>query len=600
MSAPTVNSGHTTQTSTAEKHGVTTPTHSEGDLIFIFAGIDEGAGAVTMTKPTGFSVAYENMHCYGSHVRASLWYIVASASEPSSYLWTSSATEESLSIAWSVSGHDGIDLTSGSSTGNGSTVTCLSVTTTVANTLVLRLIHTDQDTLSHELESGYTWIDSYASSGVATLSVQHIAQATAGSTGNATLTLGVTDEWGGRTVAIKPGITPDPPQNYHKIEQLTEQSTTSTTFIDISNTTLTFTPNDTSEIWMIFASGVCRSSATVEESFEMRLLIGGVEEDLWSHQNLDATSPNGGGFLVFDRITGTVSEQTVKLQFRAISGTCYADNLRIVAARVPDNADFQFYQSDGITATTGANVTIGTMSFTPSSSGNYYIIGSVKHREYPGGTTSEAWFEGADSVLHPDAATGTHHSCARDPWNPATYIWRENLAASLQTFNIRFTSSNAGVDQSEHRYRKFMAFREDAWDDADYSLSAGLSTSTSGTFATKNSVTTATPPEEREYISFQTARISGASTAGTVRKSGELRIGGSTMVQTNHRISRDGTATQGYHHTIGLADVRSESGAVTYDNGFLSPDAISVECAESAIVVLRYASTGGQTHQMML
>ena len=38
----------------------------------------------------------------------------------------------------------------------------------------------------------------------------------------------------------------------------------------------------------------------------------------------------------------------------------------------------------------------------------------------------------------------------------------------------------------------------------------------------------------------------------------------------------------------GYADAFNESNAVTYYNGFLSPDGIVVQCAESAIVVLGF------------
>lgn len=391
--------------------------------------------------------------------------------------------------------------------------------------------------------------------------------------------------------------------NFYKVEQLTEQSTTSTTFIDVPGCTLTFAPESTSETWMIFASGVCRSSSNTEQAFEMRLTVDGVEEDLWSHQNNTATTPNGAGFLVFDRISGVDTLQTIKVQYRALTGTVYCDDVRVVAALVPDGADFQYYESDGIVSSTGSNLTLGSLTFTPSSTGNYFIIGSIKHREHPSGSTSQTWFEGSDGSLHPNAPSGVYHSNAREPWNPNTCVWRENLTATSKTFNIRFTSSGSGSQASEHRYRKFMAFREDAWDTSNYNLAATNSTTTSGTYVQKNSITTTAPPVAQDYLSIQTARIGGGSTSTSVQKSGELRIGGSALVRTNHRINRNDSNTQGYHHTIGLVDVRNTASALTYENGYLSPNAISVSCAESAIVILRYAApvTGPvQTHQIMM
>lgn len=390
--------------------------------------------------------------------------------------------------------------------------------------------------------------------------------------------------------------------NYYKVEQLTEQSTTSTTFVDVPGTTLNFTPDSTSQIWMIFASGVCRSSSTSEQSHEIRLLINGTEEDLWSHQVTSTAPAYGGGYLIFDRITGVNTLQTVKIQYRALAGTVRTNTIRVVAALVPENADFQYFQSNGIVSSTGTNLDIGSLTFTPSSTGNYFIIGSIKHREHPSGSTSQAWFESAGGGLHPNAPAGVYHSNAREPWNPTTYMWRENLTATSKTFRVRFTSSGSGSQTSEHRYRKFMIFREDAWETSNYDLSAAQSTTTGATFLVKNSLTTTAPPSARDYISFQMARISGNSTGSTQQKSGELRIGGSQKVRTNHTISRNGSNTQGYHHTIGLVDVANQSGAVTYENGFLSPNGITIQCAESSIVVLRYSvpTTVTQTHQMMM
>lgn len=389
--------------------------------------------------------------------------------------------------------------------------------------------------------------------------------------------------------------------NSYRVVQLSEQSTTSTTFVDVPSTTLTFTPNNTSEIWMIFVTGICRSSSTSEQSMEMRLTINGIEEDLWGHQNLNSSTPNGAGFLIFDRITGTTAEQTVAVQFRAIVGTCYATTIRLIAARLPSNSDFQYMESNSTISSSGSNLNLNSLTFTPTSSGNYIIFGSIKHRETPGGSTSQAWFEGSDAVKHPDNSSNIYHSNARASWNPASYAWRENLTAVSKTFKVGFTSSNSGSEASEHRYRKLMAFREDAFDGSSYDLSASESSTTASAFQLKNSLTVSAPPMEQEYLIIQNIRIGGNDTGGTKQKSGELRIGGSTMIQTNHRINRPNEATQGYHHTASLVEIRNESTSITYDNGFLSPNADVIYGAESVIIVLRYAPTApAQTHQMIL
>jgi len=204
FSTPTINAGHTVQSSAnpLTNHSVDSPTHSEGDLIFIFAAIESNNGA-TMTAPSGFSSAYQNHATYLDQSRGSCWYKTASGSEPSSYTWTSDVAEGSASIAWSVSGHDGgIDSVSGSATGNGSSATALSVTTASDNALVMRCLHTDSDTLSHNTATGHTFVESVNPTGAVSISVQYEVQTTAGSTGNASIGMSAADEWGARTVSV--------------------------------------------------------------------------------------------------------------------------------------------------------------------------------------------------------------------------------------------------------------------------------------------------------------------------------------------------------------------------------------------------------------
>ena len=111
-----------------------------------------------------------------------------------------------------------------------------------------------------------------------------------------------------------------PTARWYKAEQLVEQSTGSAAFVDVPGTTLTFTPGDASETWLIFVSGVVRSSSNNATSAEMRMLINGVEADLWGHQNNGSGTPNGAGFLIPGCITGTAAPQTIQAQFRAGGG----------------------------------------------------------------------------------------------------------------------------------------------------------------------------------------------------------------------------------------------------------------------------------------
>lgn len=380
--------------------------------------------------------------------------------------------------------------------------------------------------------------------------------------------------------------------NVYKTEQLTEQSTTSATFIDVPGASVTFTPGSTGEVWVAFVSGVMRSSSTAEESIEVRLTINGTEEDLCGHQNNAATSPNGGGFVMFERITGTTASQTVKLQYRAVAGTSYVDDVRVVVAKIPAGADVQYDATDAITEVTGTVVTTCTLSWTPSSAGDYIVLGRLSHREYPGGTTSRSWFQdtGATPLYHPESPTLIGSNNARDCWNPTFCAWRTTLTATAKTMYGSFRSSNNGIEASQYRYAKLMAFRADVFDANYYSLSETQSTTTSTSFQTKNSLAVPAPPTAREFLTIRNARISADDTGTTARRTAEFRRAGAALLQTNLRINRNGSNEQGYHNMAGVVDARMESGAITYANGYLSPDSVTAQIAESSIICLRYPS----------
>ena len=267
-----------------------------------------------------------------------------------------------------------------------------------------------------------------------------------------------------------------PVARYFQVTQSSTQSTSSGTFSDVPGGTLTFTPGEASETWLVFVSGVMRSSSTAEVAAEMQLLVNGSSVDYWGHQNYDATTPNGVGFITFDRITGTTALQTIKTQFRSAAGTTYVDDLRVVAALVPSGADVQFAETDATTQQTGTNLSLQTLTFTPSGAGDYLILGKHSQHESPGGSTVQGWLEDDTGVLHPDAPAGTRYSNSRSAWQPLFVAFLKTLPASSRTFQLRGTSSGSGGEASQWQYRRIMAFRTDAWESAEYSESLDQST----------------------------------------------------------------------------------------------------------------------------
>ncbi|MFN3486434.1 MAG: hypothetical protein ACK44W_13275, partial [Planctomycetota bacterium] len=221
-----------------------------------------------------------------------------------------------------------------------------------------------------------------------------------------------------------------PSARFYKVEALAEQSTASSSFVDVPGSTLTFTATDPSEVWLVFVTGVLRSSSTLPVAAEMRLLINGVVQDVWGHQNNQATTPNGAGFLIFDRVTGVTGVQTIQPQFRAAAGTTFVGSLRVVAALLPPGADFQFAETDAILSASGTNNVLATLTFTPSAAGDYIILGKVSQREGTDGGRVEMFLEDDTLARHPNSPAGVGYSNARNAWQPATVAFRRSLPAS--------------------------------------------------------------------------------------------------------------------------------------------------------------------------
>jgi hypothetical protein len=143
-----------------------------------------------------------------------------------------------------------------------------------------------------------------------------------------------------------------------------------------------------------------------------------------------------------------------------------------------------------------------------------------------------------------------------------------------------------GTAPSTWRGLRMIAFRADAFDRNYYDEALDSQTWNAGSRRVRNSVTTAVGGHERDHVIIESARISGEPNPDA-RRSGVLRVDGRTMMETSHKIDADGSSF-GYHHTAGFAGVLRSRTSFTVENGYRSPDGITVEIADSVIIVLRY------------
>lgn len=214
-------------------------------------------------------------------------------------------------------------------------------------------------------------------------------------------------------------------------------STAGPDFTDIPGATLRFTPNDPSERWVVFVSGVIGSSVPDQVAAEMRLMVNGEEVDLLGHQTFGAED-NAAGFLTFETITQAADEQEIRPQFRAEAGVTTVENLRVVAALIPSGADFQWAEADALVERAGDDIDLLSLEFTPSSAGEYVVFAKSSFAEAPSTDTAQTWLEddtGREMV---------RFSNPRDPWVPMFATAARSLDRTDKRFVLKGASSSTG------------------------------------------------------------------------------------------------------------------------------------------------------------
>jgi hypothetical protein len=194
---------------------------ASGDLLIGVIVTDGDAG--TFTPPSGWTLINSGTADPGGitdQVTLGAWYKIAGGSEPPSYTWNWTNSQAVYAFIIRITGHDSSNpihvwgVATGSSTGISITITCPDVTTTVDDTLVLRIFGSDRAMNFGSYPSGHTGIAFDSSSGDNTTPWQctggaaYKTQATAGATGTADFTaipnVSATEEWRALTVVIAP------------------------------------------------------------------------------------------------------------------------------------------------------------------------------------------------------------------------------------------------------------------------------------------------------------------------------------------------------------------------------------------------------------
>lgn len=181
---------------------VTAPTVVSGDLILIFVATDGDSAA--FTAPSGFSTEVSDFDIAGG-ITCSLFYKVATGSEPSSWSVPVAPSERHVGIAITIEDADSAIDASGTNSGSGSTATCPTVTPTASNTLLFRLVASDAGDVStpHGTASGYTMLQNSGYFSSAAVSAQ-VKTHVSGATGTEDVSLSTSTGWCSLTLCVAP------------------------------------------------------------------------------------------------------------------------------------------------------------------------------------------------------------------------------------------------------------------------------------------------------------------------------------------------------------------------------------------------------------
>ncbi|MHA1290103.1 MAG: LamG-like jellyroll fold domain-containing protein, partial [Candidatus Thorarchaeota archaeon] len=184
----------------------------QGDLLFAVFSKNSKDGL--LSSPAGWTDLGEGST---GKSRVLLSYKIATSSEPATYTFMSTDSDQmcvGVSRFSGVDSNDPIDAYSSIDTGNSNSPTCPTVTTTISNTTILRVMGATDDAYIEpsNYPSGYTGIftvQSTGASGETHGALAYLTEVNEGSTGIASFSLTGNDQWGAMTVALKPPSSTD-------------------------------------------------------------------------------------------------------------------------------------------------------------------------------------------------------------------------------------------------------------------------------------------------------------------------------------------------------------------------------------------------------
>jgi len=378
----------------------------------------------------------------------------------------------------------------------------------------------------------------------------------------------------------------NPPTNtlsyrYKYTEDLSVTSTSSSTYS--TKETLTFTPSDTSEHWIVMATWEVRdpgSGTTTSYLGRSRLTINGATRTGTDNIGYRQRDGQWKSMVAFFKITGTTSTRTIDLDFRANGGTDEIDDVRMLAFLLPDpaNADLQYDEDLPTTIDTVRPTNALRTTFSPSSSGDYVYMTSGFHREGPGGAGGGLYTE-SESSSDISQSSESYIGTTQTDYVPHFALDQRTLSTTSKTFDMRHMPD--ATSGSERRGLTMLLFRSDVFDTVQEASSTGFSTTTSTSFQTKTSMTTASTSNIRDSIYIVTSNLNQASSDHEAE--GQIRFESVEQVRDEKKVARSG-----YQHSFTWVYAEAGTGGRNIDIRYRRGAVGTAEIEFAHIIALRY------------
>lgn len=375
-------------------------------------------------------------------------------------------------------------------------------------------------------------------------------------------------------------------RQYYSAKATAEASTTATSPQDFVS--LSFTPDDNASYLMVWSAQV--ESPTLTNTDTRADFITNASATLWA-QAINPKDVNdympifGHGWATFATATGS---HTFKLRYSQETATGNVSRIRdgsIVAIKLATCDVYQGTTTESASTATNETIytTATTLSFTPSATGPYLIIGSGE--PVFGNTNRPFWFKLTDGTTNYGNIGLSSPNFNAESWGTAV---RLDLTATQWDFSLQHTSSTSG-NSGRLRNPRITAIRLDQFATEYYAEARTRSTVTSTSFATQVSLTQT--PAAKDHLVVVGALLGVQNTANDVI--GKFTEAGSSILDWNEEMN-DNTIGEDASRFMAF-DVRtlaasSTTWTVQYTNETAS---LNANASEAFISIINLDSTGG-------